>query len=506
MNQAKIHKIIAPAGCGKTTRLLHLIDELLTKGASPDRIVFTTFTRSGAYEARDRACSKFNLLPKDLPFFRTMHSLCYRLMGTQTIMTPKDWFAIGRITKISFSPHTGHLQETPYTYGDTKKGDEMLSIWNYARNSCCSLREAYESQPKKHHYEFKHLEVMATEIRNYKLKFSKIDFTDMLEKFIETKPRLSVDYVVVDEAQDLTPLQWKVIEQLSTHAKKVFVAGDDDQAIYGYSGATANILINLKGTIEIRDKSYRVPVKIQTLANKITKRIKHRIPKNIQPRDGDEGQIIRAVSIESIDMSKGQWAILTRNRCYYRWVESHMFNHGWLYESDSPGVYIKTEVESIMHWAKFRKNGTMRADHMLTCAKYLSKGKYYKPGFMKELAELDNQELTESDFKELGLRLILPVEEMFITKRICDSTRLFALDCLKNGEDIDNPRIKLSTIHGAKGKEFDNVVIFPNMTNRTYESFIDNPDIEHRLAYVAVTRAKKNLYLLYPTTDKHYDF
>ncbi|MGH2373526.1 MAG: 3'-5' exonuclease, partial [bacterium] len=58
-------------------------------------------------------------------------------------------------------------------------------------------------------------------------------------------------------------------------------------------------------------------------------------------------------------------------------------------------------------------------------------------------------------------------------------------------------RVKFSTIHGSKGMGVDNVVIFPDMTRRTYNSMVDlDPDAEHRVAYVAASRARHTVYLL----------
>ena len=74
---------------------------------------------------------------------------------------------------------------------------------------------------------------------------------------------------------------------------------------------------------------------------------------------------------------------------------------------------------------------------------------------------------------------------------------------LANNEKItQKPRITLSTIHGAKGGEADNVLILPDVTKSALEYDDINPDELHRLFYVAVTRAKKSLHILEP---RNYD-
>ena len=65
--------------------------------------------------------------------------------------------------------------------------------------------------------------------------------------------------------------------------------------------------------------------------------------------------------------------------------------------------------------------------------------------------------------------------------------------------------IEISTIHATKGREADNVIILPDMTYTTYKGMLKDPDNEHRVFYVAATRAKQNLYIHTPVTDKFYN-
>jgi superfamily I DNA/RNA helicase len=76
---------------------------------------------------------------------------------------------------------------------------------------------------------------------------------------------------------------------------------------------------------------------------------------------------------------------------------------------------------------------------------------------------------------------------------------------LRRGEKITKkPRIKLSTIHAAKGGECENVVLITDITNKVYKNYQQNPDDENRVFYVAVTRTKENLYLIEPQSPRCY--
>ena len=96
--------VLGPPGTGKTTKLLGLVEMYIKKGVSPDRIGYFAFTRRAAKEAVDRACVKFNLEKKDLPFFRTLHSLAFYQAGFthNEVMTSAkyqqvaEWLKIGK--------------------------------------------------------------------------------------------------------------------------------------------------------------------------------------------------------------------------------------------------------------------------------------------------------------------------------------------------------------------------------------------------------------------------
>ena len=77
-------RIFGPPGTGKTTTLLNMVEKSLESGITPSQVGFFSFTKKAANEARDRAAQRFDLdAEKDLPYFRTIHSLAYRLMGVK---------------------------------------------------------------------------------------------------------------------------------------------------------------------------------------------------------------------------------------------------------------------------------------------------------------------------------------------------------------------------------------------------------------------------------------
>ena len=71
--------IYGPPGTGKTTTLLDIVEKSIADGTKPEKIAFLSFTKKAAQEAIDRACLKFNLDERNFPYFRTLHSLAFRL-------------------------------------------------------------------------------------------------------------------------------------------------------------------------------------------------------------------------------------------------------------------------------------------------------------------------------------------------------------------------------------------------------------------------------------------
>jgi hypothetical protein len=110
----------------------------------------------------------------------------------------------------------------------------------------------------------------------------------------------------------------------------------------------------------------------------------------------------------------------------------------------------------------------------------------------------------QTAINSLGLKINENKEWNKALSKIDDGTRHYILNALKRGEDIKNPRIMVSTIHSMKGGECDNIVVVPDLSGAAYKEYHKNPNTEHRVYYVAVTRAKKSLHIMEPAFDEFY--
>ena len=118
----------------------------------------------------------------------------------------------------------------------------------------------------------------------------------------------------------------------------------------------------------------------------------------------------------------------------------------------------------------------------------------------KKIVTTDTAKLSLSDLqKYYGL---LATEDMIwheAMDKIPDNERAYITALLRRGEKFNStPRIHLSTIHGSKGGEAENVVLFTDVSPAASKAAEQDPDELHRVFYVGVTRTKKNLYLIEP--------
>jgi len=255
--ESKTIKIFGSPGTGKTTTLLKLLEEKIAEGYKPEKIGFFSFTRRAIREARSRVIKKFNLSEDDLEYFRTIHSLCYRTLNINSGQVfkgerVKEFSEIARVEMSGVSE-----EDTSGLSVGNKRGDLLLFCDEVSRSSERDLKEVWKELECEHTWEEQ--EYFSKALINFKKSKNLLDFTDMLDIFIKEETIPQLDIIFVDEAQDLTTKQWKVIERINEYCKFRYIAGDDDQAIYRWAGADVKRFLNIKGNIEVLPISYRLP-------------------------------------------------------------------------------------------------------------------------------------------------------------------------------------------------------------------------------------------------------
>jgi DNA helicase-2/ATP-dependent DNA helicase PcrA len=408
-------------------------------------------------------------------------------------MSPQD-YAI-------FAKETG-LEVATSLEGDeyiVRADNAILNEINIARIRGIDLRVHYNRS--KMDIEWFYFEFVERAYRKFKEAHMLMDFTDLLERLIEQGERLpALDVLIVDEAQDLSRLQWKLVMKLSEKADRTFIAGDDDQAVYTWSGADVESFLTCKGEVKILEQSYRVPAKIHFLANSIVKRIQKRQEKIWAPRQ-EQGEIKYYNQFEQVDISKGQWLVMASTNYMLSEMHAWIRNQGLLFERQGHRSIAESVLTSVVGWERLRKGQSISYDVLKQVYKNLPASSV-KRGF-KSLRHADPEGLY--DMAELTANQGLLTDAVWheaLTK-IGEDKRDYLISVLRRGAKLgDKPLIELSTIHGAKGGEADNVLLLTDLSPKFAEDYAKNADDINRLLYVAVTRTRQSLHIVLPKNEE----
>lgn len=488
--------VLGGPGCGKTTRLLNIVAEELERGVSPGQIAFVSFTKAAADEAAQRAALKFNLDAKrDMPYFRTIHSLAYNQLRVQRdqVMQGSDWVKFGHLIGEKISANAS--RDDDGTIVSVNKGDRMVFLHDLSRATQRPMAEVLAEAPDDG-ITIWEMERFTGALAEYKQVNGKLDFTDMLLGYVAQQlPPVPVRVAVIDEAQDLTKAQWAVVDRAFSGVERLYIGGDDDQAIYRWSGADVERFLHQPHDAKIvLPLSHRLPEKIFAVGQEIASRIGERYEKPYAPaREGGEVHYHQRWLDVPFD-TPGTWLVLARNGYMLKELEQIMQSLGWLYERRWGPSAEPDHVKAIYGWEAWRRGEMVKGDTAKHIAEALGREKDWKVSPARKY-----------EAKDFGLS----VERMPLwheaLHEIPFHKRMYYISALRRGQKLNvEPRIRLETIHGVKGSEADHVALSQDMSARTYDSFEKDADSEHRVFYVGVTRAKQSLHVVSPQTSLHY--
>jgi DNA helicase-2/ATP-dependent DNA helicase PcrA len=279
------YRIFGPPGAGKTTNLTRQIRRAVER-FGPDSVLITSFSRAAAAELAGRD------LPVDPDRVGTLHSHCYHALGGPQIAEAKvdDW-----------NKENPHLQITPVKKqgrldgdesfeeddaGSGKDGDRLLEQLNRWRGWMMP-REAWPATVRE----------FAARWQAYKQSLGLLDFADLIEACLQEVPAApgSPAVIFTDEAQDLNRMQLSLIRKWGERANYFIVAGDDDQTVFSFTGATPDAMLDPDIPADhkiILKQSYRVPRAVHRLADAWIRQVTRRQEKIYLPRP-EEGEIHR---------------------------------------------------------------------------------------------------------------------------------------------------------------------------------------------------------------------
>lgn len=507
MNELEVIKVIGSPGTGKTHTTLDFAEKEFEKGTNAQNLLYFSYTVAASEEGRKRIAERINCEPDELgENWRTIHSECFHLLNLNPVQT-----ADGRKRK-EFCDELGitfSLNEETKDASEVEQrspGNELFAAYDWLRSRIRPI-EGLDGP-----FSFENTAIEPTKFmmawEGHKKKNGLVDFQDMLAGVLRYDLKPKADVMIVDEFQDLTPLQFQVYKLWKDEMNKVYIAGDPAQAIYTFGGAEPKFLTEEKCDEEILLKeTYRLPKKIWEPSQKILQNL-HNVKKfDIKPRNA-EGEF-KYFESEINKISRG----LKDMRLIEELKKA-------LDEEKSAMALFRTRKQSQKFENTIIEDGipfrAMRGFEVWT-----PRLTNLRDGIVEILTEgKTHKEKKRAVTTLLGKDLHEGTSEMYrFIQRIREKTGFYLAPYQRSDEQKDHPlnyfqakaltrnleekifidpeTIRIGTKHSAKGKEAQ-VVLTSLDTSKTIaetmylaDNFID--DKEKRVDFVALTRASERL-------------
>ncbi len=324
----QVTRLFGGPGSGKTTALLDRVEQLLSENEDIEirDVLVVSYTRAAAAEIRERLAERLDTTPRALRGnVATMHAKAYDLLN----LSRGD--VVGESDKEEFCEDYGLDFEDEYegsrrrSARSTTLGNKVIATSQWLQRTRRDVGDWYDV-PFKWNEETVRLppeiddqaqtgnkytptwpsdddRVDLPEAirawRTWKGEQGIVGFADMLERVKQRSLLPNVDYLVIDEFQDITTLQYDVYEEWRPHMQRVLIAGDDDQVVYAWQGADPDLLLEEDVDEDvILPNSYRLPSRILNAVNQEVSHIDKRQEKDLEPRK--EGGTVEALRNRSM--------------------------------------------------------------------------------------------------------------------------------------------------------------------------------------------------------------
>lgn len=515
--------IIGPPGCGKTTAGVTLCKGWLKEDrVNPSTVAYLAFTKAAANEAASRILDE-DVREEALPYFRTIHSLAYRGLKKERsdvrVLTPSDmkafatWSGMDGAYAVSAWEDLADVYRQMDNRGRTD-WDQCQTAYALTRMTCRTPGELSAAQVRFGDLAcrmmgFLETAVYETWVRQYEA-FKKsnglVDFTDMLAYALTTmKPIDEVKYVVIDEFQDNSRLLEAITSKLFRNADAIYYSADEDQCLFSFAGADPSIFIEKVRKADVRiflRQTHRFGQEIVDLSQRIIHRVKNRVEKELLGVAGRNHEIRMTGSFKP---RMGPILILHRHVAGCQALAQAYITAGLPFRNErgrnplgAPGrIKGFLSIQDLADGTPVSISAAAQLVEDLIPSTIVTpeqgKVRLVVHGGKKKLQDMAGRE---------PMRLQDLIQAKILTSEGADLVRMKRYHALKytndleyyarvigNGYKLDGDLPTITTIHGSKGRQAEEVVVFTEMGRKCWE----DPDTEHRLAFVAATRTKGSL-------------
>lgn len=537
---ATMARLIGGAGTGKTTELLRIMDRVLPEiGDNPLRLGFASFTRAARAEAVSRAAASWGveeaLLARE-GWFRTIHSICYRLAGVQAgqLVTDSDadieWIsnAIGVRVQATYDEDSGTVR-----YSGDGDAAAALNCWTLARVTLRPLEEVVRrlSSCDASVPAYGSVLSIAKRYETSKRLDDRVDFTDLLYRPLslghdpengpysigKTAPPPDVAVWLFDEQQDASPLLDLVCKWLvsAPSVRWGYVVGDPFQSVYGFAGSSSESFLGWPVSKErTMPKSYRCAKPILELGEACLRRMRSGyFDRGIAPADHD-GQISRIGGLDdavaAINPTE-DWLLIARTNFQANRIAAAMHAANKpvrrTTSDDTPTIkgqglaaLYRLEAGEAVSGGEWRRAVALLPSQNKHREKILVRGTKTRWENAEESKAVDAVYPTEESLTAAGAtpQLLKAIRSGEWAALVKDGQQ-WRESAKRHGIDLATvPRCRVGTIHSVKGAEADNVLLLTTTSNRVLNGSENElqADEECRIAYVAVTRARRHLCIV----------
>ncbi|MCU4743855.1 ATP-dependent helicase [Halobacteria archaeon AArc-m2/3/4] len=575
--ETQVTRLFGGPGSGKTTALLDHVEEILEDDEVTFRdILVVSYTRAAAQEIRERLAERLDVSPRALQGnVCTMHAKAYDLLD----LSRGD--VIGESDKEEFCEQFGLEYEDEYsgagrrTARSTTIGNKIIATSQWLQRTRRDVADWYDVPFQWDVEEVRlppEIDPNAQEgnkytptwpsdddridvpeairgWRSYKGQEGKIGFADMLERVRQRSLLPSVDYLVIDEFQDITTLQYDVYQEWKPHMTQVLIAGDDDQVVYSWQGADPALLLEEEVDEDIiLPNSYRLPSNVLNAVNKEIRHIELRQDKDLKPRK--EGGSVEAYQNASMldvvrmvrrTLVEGDGTMMILFRARYQMFQfiDEFITEGVPFTAltdqrmwtDRLTQYVRA-VEAVDRGDDVDGLQARRLADMLMESAF---GTNDRDDLFDTIDEREEEEGVD-DLTDLSIPASVitdhapfmpgPASASDMVRKVTNFQKksIQAYFAIGEYQGMETDRIRVGTIHSAKGREADHVFMGTDLTEKVVEQMVatvDDPedvpgveeftkttspvpvltDNERRVFYVGMSRARERLVLLENLVD-----